>query len=104
MLSSFTVENFKSYRQVALTLEPLTLLIGANDSGKSNLIEALQLLSWIGQGNTSGSIRHAVQEQSGGIRGTVQDLGFRGSQGAFSLACRTTHGSCGAACGLLLAL
>ena len=91
MLSSFTVENFKSYRQATLTLEPLTLLIGANGSGKSNLIEALRLLSWIAQGNTLGSIRYAVQEQSRGIRGTVQDLGFRGDDGAVSLACRTTH-------------
>ena len=30
MLSSFTVDNFKSYRQATLTLEPLTVLIGAN--------------------------------------------------------------------------
>jgi len=63
MLSSFTVKNFKSYRQGTLTLEPLTLLIGANGSGKSNLVEALRLLSWIAQGNTLGSIRHAVQER-----------------------------------------
>lgn len=90
MLSSFTVKNFKSYRQATLTLEPLTLLIGANGSGKSNLIEALRLLSWIAQGNTLGSIRYAVQEQSSGIRGTVQDLDFRG-QGAVSLTCRTIH-------------
>ena len=92
MLSSFTVENFKSYRRATLTLEPLTLLVGANGSGKSNLIEALRLLSWIAQGNTLGSIRHAVQEQNRGIRGTVQDLGF-GGHGTVSLACRTTHDS-----------
>ena len=91
MLSVFTVENFKSYRQATLTLEPLTLLIGANGSGKSNLIEALRLLSWIAQGNTLGSIRHAVQEQNRGIRGTVQDLGF-GGHGTVSLACHTDHG------------
>ena len=89
MLSSFTVENFKSYRQATLTLEPLTILIGANGSGKSNLIEALRLLSWIAQGNTLGSISHAVQKQNG-IRGTVRDLGFK-SHGTVSLACHTTH-------------
>ena len=89
MLSSFTVDNFKSYRQATLPLAPLTILIGANGSGKSNLIEALRLLSWIGQGNTLGSIRYAVQEQSG-IRGAVRDLGFKG-RNAVSLGCRTTH-------------
>lgn len=30
MLSSFTVENFKSYCHGTLPLEPLTILIGAN--------------------------------------------------------------------------
>ena len=89
-VENFTVKNFKSYRQATLRLAPLTLLIGANGSGKSNLIEALRLLSWTAQGNTLGSISSAVQEQSG-IRGTVQDLGFRGNDGAVSLMCHTTH-------------
>lgn len=90
MLSSFTVENFKSYRQATLPLEPLAILIGANGSGKSNLIEALRLLSWIGQGHTLGSIRYAVQGQNRGIRGAVRDLGFKGRD-TVSLGCRTTH-------------
>ena len=90
MLSSFTVENFKSYRQATLPLEPLTILVGANGSGKSNLIEALRLLSWIGQGHTLGSIRYAVQEKDRGIRGAVRDLGFKGRD-TVSLGCRTTH-------------
>ena len=90
MLSSFTVKNFKSYRQATLELAPLTLLIGANGSGKSNLIEALRLLSWTAQGNNLGSVSHAVQEPSG-IRGTVQGLGFRGDDKAVSLECSTTH-------------
>lgn len=34
MLSSFTIENFKSYREATLKLAPLTVLIGANASGK----------------------------------------------------------------------
>ena len=40
MLSSVTIEGFKSYRKATLTV-----LIGANASGKSNAIEALRLLS-----------------------------------------------------------
>ena len=37
MLSSFTIENFKSFREAAtLEFAPLTVLIGANASGKSN--------------------------------------------------------------------
>ena len=90
MLSSFTIEDFKSYRKGTLKLAPLTVLIGANASGKSNAIEALRLLSWIAQGNRLGSIRYALQEDDRTVRGTVQDLGFR-KRHVFSLSCGTTH-------------
>ena len=89
MLSSFTIKDFKSYREATLKLAPLTVLIGANASGKSNAIEALRLLSWIAQGNKLGAIRYAVQEEERAIRGTVRDLGFQSTR-VFSLACGTT--------------
>ena len=89
MLSSVTIEGFKSYRKATLKLAPLTVLIGANASGKSNAIEALRLLSWIAQGNRLGSIRHALREDDRAVRGTVRDLGFRG-QRRFALSCRAT--------------
>ena len=47
MLSKFTLANFKSYREATLDLSPLTLLIGANASGKSNALEAMQMFSWL---------------------------------------------------------
>ena len=50
MIQSFSIENFKSFRKATLPLAPLTLLIGANASGKSNAIEAIQLLSWLASG------------------------------------------------------
>ncbi len=45
MISSFTVKNFKSLRD--LTIEPghFNVLIGANGCGKSNILEALALLA-----------------------------------------------------------
>ncbi len=89
MLSSFTIENFKSYREATLKLAPLTVLIGANASGKSNAIEALRLLSWIAEGQRLGSIRHDLLEKERAIRGDIRDIGFRGSR-AFSLSCKTT--------------
>ncbi len=88
MLSSFSITNFKSYRQATLKLAPLTVLIGANAAGKSNVVEALRLLSWIAAGNRLASIRLALQEKEHAIRGNVNDLGFR-SERAFSFACRT---------------
>ena len=86
-LSSFTIENFKSYRGATLQLAPLTALVGANASGKSNAIEAMRLLSWMAAGDRLGSIRHALQEDRG-IRGNVSDLACRGER-AFLLSCRT---------------
>ena len=88
MLSSFSITNFKSYRQATLELAPLTVLIGANAAGKSNVVEALRLLSWIAAGNRLASIRLALQEKDHAIRGNLSDLGFRPER-AFSLACRT---------------
>ena len=69
MLSSFTIENFKSYREATLKLAPLTVLIGANASGKSNAIEGLRLLSWIAAGNRLGALRYASQDEDRAIRG-----------------------------------
>ncbi len=46
MLTAFSVSGFKSVRdEVELTLSPLTVIVGANSSGKSSLLQALLLLS-----------------------------------------------------------
>ena len=91
MLSSFTVENFKSFREAAtLEFAPLTVLIGANASGKSNALEALRLLSWVAQGRRLDSARHDPSDNQHAIRGAARDLGHGGAR-AFSLSCRTDH-------------
>ncbi len=45
MLSSFRIRGFKSLHDVQLELAPLVVLMGPNAAGKSNLLEALLLLS-----------------------------------------------------------
>lgn len=46
MLETLSVQGFKSFRdQVRLKLAPLTVIFGPNAAGKSNLIDALMLLS-----------------------------------------------------------
>lgn len=79
MLNSVTISDFKSYQKATLKLSPLTVLIGANASGKSNAIEALRLLSWLTQGNRLGAIRYAVYEGDGAVRGTTATLSRRGT-------------------------
>ncbi len=88
MLSSFSIDRFKSYQGATLKLAPLTALIGANAAGKSNAVEALRLLSWIAAGDRLESIRHALQDDRG-IRGNVSNLARR-EESVFRLSCSTT--------------
>ncbi|MEH2443391.1 AAA family ATPase [Nostoc sp.] len=50
MLKQLILENWKSFRYAELPLDPLTVLIGTNASGKSNVIEAFEFLQRIARG------------------------------------------------------
>jgi hypothetical protein len=86
-LQSFTLENFRSYRKATLQLGTVTLLVGANASGKSNLIEGMQMLSWLARGQRLEDVFRAVQEAELSIRGQPAQLAREGET-AFSFACR----------------
>lgn len=89
MLTTFTFETFKSYRKARLPLAPLTVLIGANASGKSNAIEGMRLLSWLAHGQKLPAIQHAVQSADRVVRGTVESLAYeRGT--TFGLGAETS--------------
>ena len=92
MLTKFTLANFKSYREATLVLSPLTLLIGANASGKSNALEAMQMLSWLSRGRRLEEVFQAVQESELLIRGTVADLTYA-TGNKFRLGCVLEHQS-----------
>lgn len=49
-LARWRVRNFKSIREADLELRPLTLLVGANSSGKTSFIQSLLLLVQAAQG------------------------------------------------------
>jgi predicted ATPase len=89
MLTTFTFEDFKSYRQAHLPLAPLTVLIGANASGKSNAIEGMRLLSWLAQGQKLSAIQYAVQSGDRVVRGTVESLAYERGE-AFVLGVETS--------------
>ena len=40
---SFEVENFKSFEKSKIVLSPLNVIMGPNDSGKTNLMESIKL-------------------------------------------------------------
>jgi len=77
MISSISFKNFKSYRDATLQLAPLSLLIGANASGKSNAIEGIRFLSWLAEGRHLDDLMSAVQAEDQRVRGTVQNLVYQ---------------------------
>ena len=86
MLTSLRLTNFKSFREAKVRLSPLSLVLGGNGAGKSNLFDALRLLSFLSSGT---SIRdaiegHATSDPTGlivpGIRGGGNNLPYFGSE------------------------
>lgn len=45
MITRIRIRNFRSFRDTTVNLKPLNVLIGPNDSGKSNFLDALNVLS-----------------------------------------------------------
>lgn len=45
MITRLEIDGFKSLRDFSIDLEPFTVLVGPNSAGKSNVLEALALLS-----------------------------------------------------------
>jgi predicted ATPase len=43
MINRLRIQRFKCLRDVEMTFEPLTVLIGPNDSGKSSILQALRI-------------------------------------------------------------
>ena len=65
MFQSIELENLLSFKHVQLELKPLNVLIGANASGKSNLIRAFGLLRALPKDMS------AEVAEGGGVRGWV---------------------------------
>jgi hypothetical protein len=54
MIEKLSIRNFKSIKELAETdCRRVNLFIGEPNTGKSNILEALGLLSWCGHGSTS---------------------------------------------------
>ncbi|MDR3517334.1 MAG: AAA family ATPase [Azospirillaceae bacterium] len=63
-LISFTIRGFRSIQETRLDLDRANVLIGANGSGKSNLIAFFRFLSFL-LANPSGSLQRYVAENGG---------------------------------------
>ena len=59
VLDRISIKGFKSIRSAELDIRPINVLIGANGSGKSNLLEAMAFLQAIRAGNLQGYVGRA---------------------------------------------
>ena len=84
-------KNFKGFKDVSIELlRPFTLLIGPNGSGKTNVIEAIELLSFIARGQPLYEIADVGRTETGlQIRGGLQACGRTGRD-TFTLGFETS--------------
>lgn len=66
MLTKLAIAGYRSIRQLAIELGPLTVITGANGSGKSSLYRALKLLADVAQGRLIASVA-----MEGGLESTL---------------------------------
>ncbi|HEC84996.1 MAG: ATPase [Candidatus Parabeggiatoa sp. nov. 2] len=74
MLTKLQLKNFKSFKDSELILGPLTLLVGTNASGKTNIRDALRFLQGLARGYT---LTEVISEKRGD-GGELQWVGIRG--------------------------
>lgn len=77
MLSTIAVRGYRSLREVLLPLSALTVITGANGTGKSSLYRALMLLSDCGRGEVIASLAREGGLQSVLWAGPEQTAGAR---------------------------
>jgi predicted ATPase len=85
MLTKLRLTNFKGFKDAELTLGALTLLVGTNASGKSNIRDAFRFLHGIALGYNIAEIIGEKYGEGGilqwsGIRGGTRALTFRGAE------------------------
>ena len=83
-LSRIVLRNYKSIALCDVKLGPLTYLVGANGSGKSNFLDALHLV----RDALAGSLENALNE-----RGGLSEVRRRSGRGLFWGRCRTPPAS-----------
>ncbi len=89
MLKRIELTNFKSFAHGAFDVGPLTVLVGANAAGKSNVRDALRFLHGVGLGYTCAEILGGKYGPGGalqwrGIRGGPREVAF-GDTKSFAL-------------------
>lgn len=85
MLTRLRLKNFKNFEDAELALGPLTVLVGTNASGKSNLRDAFRFLHGISRGYSlaqifGGKVGEGGERQWAGIRGGIREVATTGCE------------------------
>ncbi|HEX5445269.1 MAG TPA: ATP-binding protein [Pirellulales bacterium] len=86
MIKSMRLQRFKNFRDATLQLGPLTVIVGTNASGKSNLRDAFRFAHGISRGYSLAEIIGEKYVEGGvlqwkGIRGGIREVAFAGADG-----------------------
>ena len=73
MLTRIEIDGFKTFENFRLDLRPFTAIVGPNASGKSNLFDAMQLLSALAD--------HDIHSAMQGLRGEPEEFFRQTSEG-----------------------
>lgn len=88
MLKRIRLKDFKSFVNEEVEVAPLTLLVGANASGKSNFLDALRFLQGLSSGLTLSEVLNGERQSKPGawpgIRGRAEEAARMGED-AFTL-------------------
>lgn len=86
MITRLQVRGFKSLLDVDVTLGPLTVFVGANGSGKTSVLEAIDFLQRIPpNGPVEWSFSRILSRQGTGSAVIIADIASEGAQGRFEL-------------------
>lgn len=83
MITKLKLKNFKNFKEAEITFGPVSILVGANATGKSNIRDALRFLHGIARGYNLAEIigekyGEGGQLQWNGIRGGTREVCFAG--------------------------
>lgn len=88
MITELQLENWKSFEKASLHIDPLSVLVGTNASGKSNALDALLLLNRVALGTMLTSALKGDGKQAP-VRGGVEWAARKpGSVFALGVVCR----------------
>jgi predicted ATPase len=64
MITAVAISNYRSLRDLVISLQKLNVITGPNGSGKSNLYRAVRLLADIAQGRVVPTLAREVRQHA----------------------------------------